>query len=183
MSGGPIRRNSRRGTGCGAEINTSIVEENPLNRGDAALLALWAEGETLDAMSERLLKTPTSLAGKLVRLGLFEDRMSVNAENTRRGGRSSARLEYDGLYTIYVVRDPEANVPIYVGQTQNFRARRRNHMRHFSKLLHGRRPVVEVVETVETYAVAREVERRVIAQLSEAGYTLHNVLDRDEKAV
>jgi len=32
----------------------------------------------------------------------------------------------------------------------------------------------------ETYALAREAERAIIAKLSNAGYILRNVLDREE---
>jgi len=41
-------------------------------------------------------------------------------------------------------------------------------------------PLIEEVETVETYALAREAERAIIAKLSNAGYILRNVLDREE---
>jgi hypothetical protein len=77
-----------------------------LSKGDEALLSLWAEGVTLVVASEKLRKTPTSIASKLVRLGVFKDRASVNAENEKRGGNSMAALEHDGIYTIYIVRDP-----------------------------------------------------------------------------
>ena len=147
---------------------------------DDELLALWADGATLDVASQKLRKTPTSVASKLVRLGLFQDRASVNVESERRGGSSSATMEHDGIYTVYVVRDPETKAPIYVGQSQNFRKRKKNHIRRFSKLLVGQVPQVEEVETVETYALARAVERAVIARFTKEGYALHNVLDRDE---
>ncbi len=151
-----------------------------MNDNDEVLLALWADGATLDVASQKLLKTPTSIASKLVRLGLFRDRASVNIENERRGGSSSATLEHDGSYTIYVVRNPETKAPIYVGQSQNFRKRKKNHIRRFSKLLVGQVPLVEEVEIVETYVLARAVERGVIAKFTKEGYVLHNVLDRDE---
>jgi len=47
---------------------------------------------TLDVASEKLRKTPTSIASKLVRLGVFKDRSSVNVENEKRGGNSIAAL-------------------------------------------------------------------------------------------
>lgn len=151
-----------------------------MSKGDEALLSLWAEGVTLDAASEKLRKTPTSIASKLVRLGVFEDRASVNVENKKRGGKSMAALEHDGIYTIYVVRDPSTKAPIYVGQSQNFRKRKKSHVRRFSTRLAGQIPLIEEVETVETYALAREAERAMIAKLSSAGYVLHNLLDREE---
>ena len=150
-----------------------------LRNGDEALLSLWADGATLNLISQKLLKTPTSIASKLVRLGLFKDRASVNVENEKRDGTASVALEHDGVYTIYVVRNPETTAPIYVGQSQNFRKRKKSHIRRFSKLLVGQIPLVEVIETVETYASARAVERAVIAQLIKEGYVLHNALDRD----
>ncbi len=151
-----------------------------LSKGDEALLSLWTEGVTLDVASEKLRKTPTSIASKLVRLGVFKDRASVNVENEKRGGNSMATLERDGIYTIYIVRDPSTKAPIYVGQSQNFRKRKKSHVRRFSTLLAGQIPLIEEVETVETYALAREAERAIIAKLSNAGYILHNVLDREE---
>lgn len=118
-----------------------------MGKGDEALLSVWAEGVTLDVASERLRTTPTSIASKLVRLGVFKDRVSVNA---------------------------------YVGQSQNFRKRKKSHVRRFSTLLAGQMPLIEEVETVETYALAREAELAIIAKLSNAGYILRNVLDREE---
>ncbi len=104
----------------------------------------------------------------------------MNVENEKRGGNSMAALERDGIYTIYIVRDPSTKAPIYVGQSQNFRKRKKSHVRRFSTLLAGQIPLIEEVETVETYALAREAERAIIAKLSNAGYILHNVLDREE---
>jgi len=108
-----------------------------LSKGDAALLSLWAEGVTLVVASEKLRKTPTSIASKLVRLGVFKDRASVNAENEKRGGGSMAALEHDGIYTIYIVRDPNTKAPIYVGQSQNFRKRKKSHVRRFFNVARG----------------------------------------------
>jgi predicted GIY-YIG superfamily endonuclease len=151
-----------------------------LTKGDKVLLSLWADGVTLDVAARKLRKTPTSIASKLVRLGVCKDRASVNVENGRRGGISMATLGHDGAYTVYLVRDPSTKAPIYVGQTQNFRKRKKSHIRHFSTLLAGQIPLIEEVRTVENYALAREMERAVIADLSNARYILQNVLDREE---
>lgn len=150
-----------------------------MSRGDTKLLALWAEGGTLETIAAELDKTPTSIAHKLVRLEVFEDRFAVNIENQRRGGGSMANLEHDAFYTIYVVRNPSTNAPIYVGQTQNFRKRLKNHMRRFSKLLDGQTPIIQELETVSNYVQAREVERKRIAEFSDRGFSLLNTLDRE----
>jgi hypothetical protein len=89
-------------------------------------------------------------------------------------------LEHDCGYTIYVVRDSKTKAPIYVGQSQNFGKRKKNHIRRFSKLLDGQVPLVEEVEILETYVMARAVERGFIAKFTKEGYVMHNVLDRDE---
>jgi hypothetical protein len=126
-----------------------------LSKGDEALLSLWAEGVTLDVASEKLRKTPASIASKLIRLGVFKDRASVNVENEKRGGNSMAALERDGIYTIYIVRDPSTKAPIYVGQSQNFRERKKSHVRRFSTLLAGQIPLIEEVETIESRCLGR----------------------------
>lgn len=155
-----------------------------LSKGDQELLSLWAEGATLDVASERFQKTPTSIASKLVRLGVFEDRASVNVENKKRGGNSMAALEHDGIYTIYIIRDPGTKAPVYVGQSQNFRKRKKSHVRYFSKKwFAGQTALIETVEIAGTYALARQVERAMIAKLIAAGYGLRNVLDRDQSDV
>jgi hypothetical protein len=90
-------------------------------------------------------------------------------------------LEHDGIYTIYIVRDPSTKTPTYVGQSQNFRKRKKSHVRYFSKKwFAGQIALIEKVETVGTYALAREAERAMIAKLIKAGYGLRNVLDREE---
>jgi hypothetical protein len=148
--------------------------------GDRELISLWEAGLTLDVAAEKLKKTPTSVASKLVRLGLFVDRAAVNVENERRGGKSFADLEHDGAYTIYVARNPNTQAPFYVGQSQNFRKRKKANIRRFSKYLSGQTAVIDVVETVATYALARAGERALITEFTNEGYVLLNVLDRDE---
>jgi len=91
---------------------------------DTELIALWKGGLTLEVAAEMLKKTLTSIASKLVRLGVFEDRAAVNIENERRGGKSVADLKHDRVYTIYVLRNPNTLAPFYVGQSQNFHKRR-----------------------------------------------------------
>jgi predicted GIY-YIG superfamily endonuclease len=146
---------------------------------ETELLVLWAEGGTLEAIAAAIGKTPTSVAHKLVRLGIFEDRATANTQNQKRGGGLAANSEHDASYTIYLVRNPDTNAPMYVGQTQNFRARRRNHIRNFSKVFDGKKPIIEELETVASYSQAREAERKRIAELSAKGFSLLNVLDRE----
>lgn len=150
-----------------------------LTAGDSTILSLWGGGGTLEAIACELGKTPTSIAHKLVRLGVFESRSAANAENELRGGESAARLEHDVLYTIYLVRNPETNAPVYVGQTQNFAKRRKNHVRRFSKLLGVETPIIEELETVRTYAEARDAEKRRIAEFWNQGFRLENKQDRE----
>jgi serine/threonine protein kinase len=57
---------------------------------------------------------------------------------------------------------------------------RKAHVRRFSEFLAGQRAVVEAVETVPTYALARARERALITKLTNEGYVLLNVLDRVE---
>ncbi len=146
---------------------------------DKTLLLLWQSGATVDDISVQLSKSPTSIASKLVRLDICKDRTEVNSENKSRGGNLIAKLEHDGFYTIYVVREPTKNVPIYIGQTQNFLARQKQHLRTFTHLKSGKMPLIEKIETVETYELARKLEKKIIADYTKAGYVLHNVLDRE----
>lgn len=155
------------------------LEEVSLVSGDTKLLALWAKSLTLETIAAEFSKTPTSIAGKLVRLGLFEDRDAVNVENLKRGGGSAANMEHDFLYTIYLVRNPDTNVPIYIGQTQNFQSRQKRHFRRFSKEFGGKAPIIEVIETVTSYSKAREAEKKQIAEFSDKGFVLLNELDRE----
>ena len=147
--------------------------------GDNTILSLWDGGATLETIANELGKTPTSIAHKLVRLGVFETRSAANADNENRGGRSVANLEHDALYTIYLIRNPSTNAPVYVGQTQNFAKRRKNHVRRFSKLLGVDEPIIEELETVRTYAEAREAEKKRIAKFWNQGFRLLNVQDRE----
>jgi predicted GIY-YIG superfamily endonuclease len=147
--------------------------------GDAGVLAQWEEGRTLEAIASEFGKTPTSIAHKLVRLGIVEDRGAANRENEKRGGESAANLEHDTVYTIYVVRNPFTRTPVYVGFTQNFHKRRKNHARRFSKTFCGDAPIIEELETVASYALARDAEKKHIANMSDKGISLLNVLDRE----
>ena len=67
--------------------------------------------------------------------------------------------------------------PFYVGQTHNFRKRKQAIVRRFSKFLSGQRVVIDVVETVATYALARAGERALITKFNNEGYVLLNVRD------
>lgn len=149
-----------------------------MTAGDNHLRRLWQEGGTLDEASAALDKTPTSIAHKLVRLGLCNSREEVNAENQRRGGKLSARLETDGDYTIYLIRSPITNVPIYVGQSQNFDKRRKAHIKRFAPMF-GKEPIIEEIGRVRTYRHARDEERRQIAAFDKLGFTLFNIQDRE----
>lgn len=148
-------------------------------KGDTKILDLWSKGKTLEALATEFAKTPTSIAHKVVRLGLCKDRTSVNLENQKRGGGFIASKEHDDFYTVYVVRNPHNKNPIYVGQTQNFKKRIKNHLRRFSKHFNGEMPIIEELKTVADYAKARNIEKLQIAKLSSQGFLLLNVLDRD----
>lgn len=150
-----------------------------MTAGDDRVRALWLDGRTLDEASEALGKTPTSIAHKLVRLGLCNSREDVNSENLRRGVKLSARLETDGDYTIYLIRSPITNVPIYVGQSQNFDKRRKAHIKRFEPMF-GKAPIIEEIGCVGTYRHARDEERRQIAAYEGMGFTLFNVQDRED---
>lgn len=146
---------------------------------DMKIKALWEAGETLDRISEEVDKTPTSVAHKMVRMGLAASREDVNDESRRRGGSSLANAETDGRYTIYLIRSPITNEPVYVGQTQNFSKRRKAHVRRFEPIL-GAEPVIESVIEVADYNAARDEERLLIARLTAEGFTLLNVQEMPE---
>ncbi|WP_430231845.1 hypothetical protein [Paraburkholderia tropica] len=150
-----------------------------MTAGDNLLRDLWRAGGTLDEASKALGKTATSIAHKLVRLGLCSSREEANAENERRGGSLSAKLEADGDYTIYLVRSPITNVPIYVGQSQNFNKRQKAHIRRFEPMF-GKPPIIEEISRARTYLDARVEERRQIAAFESLGFTLFNVQDRED---
>lgn len=153
-------------------------QSGDMTAGDKILRKLWQEGATLDSASAAIEKTPTSVAHKLVRLGLCLSRQEANEESKRRGGKLLARLETDDDYTIYLVRSPITNAPIYVGQSQNFDKRRKAHIKRFSLIL-GAVPIIEKIIGVGTYRHAREEERRQIAAYEAMGFTLLNIQDRE----
>jgi hypothetical protein len=72
---------------------------------------------TLDVASEKLRKTPTSIASKLVRLGIFKDRAAVNAENRKRGGNSVAAFKRSvHALRVYNLRAPIDSIFIFLGK-------------------------------------------------------------------
>lgn len=148
---------------------------------DRAVSSSWEAGNTLEAIAASQGKTPTSIAHKLVRLGFFECRAAVNEANIERGGGAAARIETDEHYTIYLVRSPITQAPIYVGQTQSFDARMRMHIKRFEPMF-GMPPIIEALTTMRTYRQARAEERRQIAAFEAKGHILFNVQDREECA-
>jgi predicted GIY-YIG superfamily endonuclease len=146
---------------------------------DSEILTKWKFGFTLEKLSEEYKKTPTSIASKLVRLAVFSDRKEVEIENFNRGGFCRVEEENDKFYSIYLIRCPSNNNPIYIGQTQNYKKRIKTHKRKFTKHFNGNEPIIEILETVEKYSDARVCEKKHIAEFTMLGYKLLNIQDRE----
>jgi predicted GIY-YIG superfamily endonuclease len=96
---------------------------------------------------------------------------------------SALRRERYEAMVVYVLRDPDTNEACYVGMTRNVKLRVWQHMRHpewtidwwrNSLLRFKLKPVVEILEEVDTAEKAREREAFYIDKLLSDGAPLLN---------
>lgn len=133
----------------------------------------WNDGKTIDEISEIAKKSPTSIAAKLIRLGIFLNREEAIKKNNERGGACSIKLESDSMYTIYLIRNPKTKEPVYVGQTQKFIHRMKTHSKNFT-LIFNEEPIIEVLSEHEFYKDAIAEEKKKILFYMQQGAKLFN---------
>ncbi|WP_196161002.1 GIY-YIG nuclease family protein [Reinekea sp. G2M2-21] len=115
----------------------------------------------------------------LVSSGKYATRREVISANKERGGNTKINLEIDNGYCIYLIKNPHNLKPVYIGQTQNLKKRKRAHARRFKKVFSGELPIIEVLCYADTYDEARQLEKEKIAEYHWLGYDLLNIEDRE----